>query len=86
MHNPIQQGPANPMLGQINQSQRGQIKQMIRMLKSAGDPNVLLQNAMSQNPRLKSVVEAANGNYKKAFFEMAKIQGVDPNEIISALK
>lgn len=73
----------NPMIGQVNQNN---IKQIIRMMKSFGNPNLLIQNAMSQNPELKSVVDAANGDYKKAFFNLAEKKGVDPNEIISALK
>ena len=74
------------MLGQVNQNQMGQLKQMVKMLKSAGNPAMLLQNAMSQNPELKNVVDAVNGDYKQAFYKMAEMKGVDPEEIISALK
>ena len=43
----------------------------------------------AQNPQLSNVmnlIQNHNGNAKEAFYALAKEKGVDPNEIINALK
>jgi hypothetical protein len=59
------------------------------MFKSAQNPQALLNNMASQNPQLKQVMEAINqhgGDPKKAFYDIAKERGIDPNEILNQLK
>jgi hypothetical protein len=59
------------------------------MFKSAQNPQALLNNMASQNPQLKQVMEAINqhgGDPKKAFYDIAKERGIDPDEILNQLK
>jgi hypothetical protein len=59
------------------------------MLKSAKNPQALLNNMASQNPQLKQVMKAINqhgGDPKKAFYDIAKKRGIDPDEILNQLK
>lgn len=62
---------------------------MFNLLKSAQNPQALLNNMASQNPQLKQVMEVINqhgGDPKKAFYDIAKERGIDPNEILNQLK
>ena len=76
----------NPMVGQLGQNQMlGQIRQMMQIYKSMGNPAALLKTAMANNDELKTIVTAANGDYKKAFYDLAQKRGVDPEEIINEI-
>lgn len=72
---------ANPMLNLLNQSsgsspaQLNQIKNMMNLLRSAGNPQMMLQQMMQNNPQLKMIMDYVNrngGDYKKAFYNMAQ--------------
>lgn len=88
---------SNPMLGLLNQS-RGlsqqtsnlsQIKNMMNMLKTANNPQAMLQMMIQRNPQLKNIMDYINqhgGNPEQAFYAMAKEKGVDPNEVIRMLQ
>ncbi len=79
----------NPMLAALNQSRVTPIKSMMQMLKSAGNPQMMLQQMMSQNPQLQNVMQYVNangGNAKEAFYKLAKEKGVNPNDILQMLK
>lgn len=81
MINPILNGISNPMLTQA--------KQIMGVLRNANNPQELAKQMMSNNPQYKQVMDyiKANGNDpKEAFYKMAKEKGVDPNEILNALK
>lgn len=41
---------------------------------------------MQSNPQLASVMQMANGDPKKAFYALAEQKGVNPDEILNALK
>ena len=59
------------------------------MVRSAGNPQAMLQQVLTTNPnysKLQSVLQENGGDAQKAFYAMAEKLGVDPNEIISALK
>lgn len=82
----------NPMAQNLNQSQIAQnlapIKNMMNMLKSAGNPQMMLNQMMSQNPQIKQVMDFVNangGDPKTAFYKAAQEKGVDPNEILRQL-
>lgn len=62
------------------------IKNMIQMMKGLSNPQAYVQQAMQNNPQLKSALQAANGNPEQAFRTMAKQMNVDPDELISMLK
>lgn len=79
----------NPMLAALNQSRVTPIKSMMQMLKSAGNPQMMLQQMMSQNPQLQNVMQYVNangGNAKEAFYKMAKEKGVNPDDILQMLR
>lgn len=53
------------------------------------NPQAYLQQALSQNPKANDIVSAIknnNGNLEKAYYELAKKQGVDPNTILNQLR
>ena len=66
-----------------------QIKQMMNMVRSAGNPMAMLQNMAQTNPQLKQVMDVVNtsgGDPKAAFYKMAKEKGVNPEQILSMLR
>lgn len=56
------------------------------MFKGLNNPQAFVEQAMNNNPQLKSVLQMAGGNPEQAFRNMAKQMNVDPDEIISMLK
>ena len=83
------------MLPQILQQLGGgmkispQTRQMISMLKSAGNPQLMLNQIMQMNPQLKQVMEIVReygGDANKAFYDLAQKNGIDPKEIIEMIK
>lgn len=66
-----------------------QIKQMMNMVRSAGNPQAMLQSIAQNNPQMKQVmniVGQSGGDPKAAFYKMAEEKGVDPEQILSMLK
>ena len=84
----------NPILGNLNAHQMmpgniGQIKQMMQMVRSAGNPQAMVQNMAQKNPQMKQAIDfiKQNGNDpKKAFYALAQQKGVDPDEILRTLQ
>ena len=78
----------NNLLQQLNQARPlpTNIKQMAQMFKNISNPQAMIQQAIQQNPQLKAILDASNGNYEKAFRDMAKQMNVDADEIINMLK
>ena len=71
----------NPMIGQA--------KQMMAMLKAAQNPQMLLNQMISTNPKLKEVMDLINqygGDPNKALQAVAQQNGIDPQEIMDMLK
>ena len=67
----------------------GQIKQMMGMIRSAGNPQSMLSQMMANNPQMKQVMEIVQkhgGDPMTAFRKEAEARGVDPDEILSMLK
>lgn len=76
------------MMDQQN-PQMAQIKQMINLVRSSGNPQAMLGQIAQKNPQVKQVMDYVNqngGDAKKAFYAMAKEKGVNPNDIISMFK
>ena len=65
-----------------------QIKSMMQMMQASNNPQAMLGTLMNQNPQMQQVMQLVNqyGDPKTAFFETAKVRGVDPNQIINMLK
>lgn len=79
----------NPMLAALNQNRVTPIKSMMQMMKTAGNPQMMFQQMLSQNPQMQQIVQYVNnngGNPKEAFYKMAKEKGVNPNDILQMLK
>ena len=79
----------NKLFNQLNPlSQRlpNNIQQMVQAFKGIKNPQVYAEQALQQNPQLKSIIDAAGGNPEKAFKDMARQMNIDPNEIIKFFK
>lgn len=82
----------NPMLQALRNNPTNnlsQIKSMMNMVRSAGNPQAMLQSMVQNNPQMKQVmdlVSQAGGDPKTAFYRMAGEKGVDPDQILSLLK
>mgnify|MGYP006988844137 CR=1 FL=1 len=62
---------------------------MISTVRSAGNPQAMMNQLAQNNPRIKQVIDLVNqagGNPKEAFYTMAKQKGVNPDEILDMLK
>ena len=58
---------------------------MIQQIKAMGNPAMMIQ----QMPQYKQVVEYVNangGDAKSAFYAKAKEMGIDPDEIVNAMR
>ena len=82
MLNPlIQIAKSNPMMSQI--------KQMMGMINSAGNPQAMMNQMLTSNPQFKQVMDLINqsgGDPRKAFYALAEQKGIDPNDILSMMK
>ena len=82
MLNPlIQIAKSNPMMSQI--------KQMMGMINSSGNPQAMMNQMIANNPQFKQVMDLINqfgGDPRKAFYALAEQKGVDPNDILSMMK
>jgi len=66
-----------------------QVQQMFNMVKSAQNPNAMLNQLIQTNPQMREVMNYVNqngGDPKQAFYKMAQEKGVDPNTILNQLK
>ncbi len=88
---------ANPLMGMmggapaartgINTGAIQQAKQMMNMLKNMQNPQQAIIQAAQNNPQLNSVMQMVGGrNPQEVFYEECKKRGVNPDEIINALK
>ena len=66
-----------------------QIRQMISMVKSAGNPQLMLNQLMQNSPQMQQVmqiVQKYGGDANKAFYALAEEKGINPQEILDLLK
>lgn len=59
---------------------------MAQTIKSANNPQALLNQMVGNNPQIKQIIDQYGGDPKTAFYGFAEANGVDPNEIINMLK
>ena len=67
----------------------GPIKQMMSMVRSAGNPQSMLNQLAMNNPQLRQVmdiVQRHGGDPVAAFRAEAEARGVDPDEIMGMLR
>lgn len=66
-----------------------QVRQMISMIKSAGNPQLMLNQLMQTNPQMKQVMDIVkqyNGDANKAFYDLAEKNGINPQDILDLIK
>ena len=83
----------NPMLSQLNRSkitsQIQPIKQAMNMVKSASNPQMMMNQLMGNNTmysQVQQIIQQNGGDAKAAFYNLCNQMGVDPNEILNSLK
>lgn len=62
---------------------------MINQIRNSPNPNTAMQNLISTNPQVKSVMDYISqngGDARSAFYNLAAQKGVDPNTILNQLK
>lgn len=81
------------MLSMLNQnrvsSQIQPIKNALNMVKTAQNPQLMLNQLMQNNPmysQVQQIIQQNGGDAQKAFYSLAQQMGVDPNQILSQLK
>ena len=82
--------PILQQLGKSNMMQMLQpVKRMMDMVRSAQNPQLMLNQLASKNPLLKQAMDLTQqygGDSMKALAETAKQMGIDPNEIMNMMK
>lgn len=66
-----------------------QIKQMMQMIRSAGNPQAMINQMMMTNPQIKQAmdfVKASGVDPKAAFYRLAEQRGINPQDILNQLK
>lgn len=62
---------------------------MMNLFKGANNPQQLLMNLAKQNPQIQNVmnlVQNSGKSPKDLFYQMAQQKGVNPDDILNALK
>ena len=86
----------NPMLAALNGgrmsgllAQIAPAKQALNMIRSAGNPEAMMQQMLQGHPaypQIQALIQQNGGDAQKAFYSLANQMGVDPNEVINALR
>ena len=61
---------------------------MMNTIKNSGNPQMMMNQMLAQNPQYKQVIEYINsngGDAKSAFYKMANEKGINPDDIIRQL-
>lgn len=75
---------ANPMMSMLMRN--SPMSQTINAVKTAANPNAMVQQLLSQNPQVQKLIQQAGGDPKKAFYALAQQMGVDPEQFLAQLK
>ena len=65
------------------------VKQMMDMVRGAGNPMAVFQSLAQNNPKFQqvtSLVQQYGNDPKRAFYALCEQKGIDPNQILNALK
>ena len=79
----------NPLLNMLGgapfQMMNNPLMKMISMFQNGGNPQSLIENMVSQNPQMKTIMNMIKGKnnnqLKETFFNMCKEKGVNPQEL-----
>lgn len=80
----------NPIVNQMMNMalSNNPIMKMYQQVRTAKDPNTMLQQLAQSNPQLQQTLDFISqngGNAKQLFFNASKQRNVDPNTIINSL-
>ena len=75
---------ANPMLAMLMKN--SQIGRTINMVKTAANPNAMVQQVLNKNPQVQQIIQQYGGDAQKAFYGMCQQMGVDPEQILSQIR
>ena len=62
---------------------------MLGMVRSANNPQAMLQAMTQNNPQMQqvmNVVQQNGGDPQKAFYALCKQKGINPNDVLQMLK
>lgn len=79
----------NPMMTSIINNRMPQVRQIMGTLRAAQDPQAALGQMLNGNPAYRQVTELLRqngGDARAAFYSLAGQMGVDPAEILDALR
>ena len=65
------------------------VKQIMDMVKGNGNPMAAIQSLVGNNPKFQQVtnlVQQYGNDPKRAFYALCEQKGIDPNQILNALK
>ena len=65
------------------------VKPMMDMVRGAGNPMAVIQSLVGNNPKFQqvtSLVQQYGNDPKRAFYALCEQKGIDPNQILNALK
>lgn len=83
----MEQMSRNNTNGTINNIQ--QLKGMLSNIQNSANPQKMLNELICRNPKMKDVmniVQKYGNNPKDAFYALAKEKGVNPDEVLNALR
>ena len=67
-------------------SRLNQARQMAQTIKSTSNPQMLLNQMMSNNPQVKQIINQYGGDPKTAFYKYAEANGINPDDVLNMLK
>ena len=72
----------------LNMQAVGQVKQMMRMVQGAKNPQSMLMQMAQNNPALAGIMQQIKGgvNPEQLFRQKAQQMGLNPDEVVKALK
>lgn len=77
------------ILRQLNGNNLGQIKNMMRLMRASRNPQAAVQELMRSNPQMQQaalLIQQAGNDPKRAFYELARQKGADPEAILRELQ
>lgn len=63
-----------------------QMRQTSRMIKSCGNPQAMINQIMSQNPKVNQIIQQYGGDPKTAFYRYAEANGINPDDVLQMIK
>lgn len=65
------------------------VKQMMQVVRNSNNPEAMINMLAESNPQLKQaldIIRQAGNNPERAFYALCEQKGIDPQQILDALK